>query len=276
LRELAARYLATIQGQASGTVALKTAIVERMLKEFRPGPDCQVGKIKPSDLSGWVARYGFGYSSYNHYVQVIHALFKIAVVDKVLVESPAKDLKGKKVVEPVRVTPSFEEFKIIIADVRRQKWNAEAQESADYLGPFVSALRAPVVQMMSYPPAREHGGHLVGRAGHFPWATAGREVDVATRVLVEKPGLVLVRHIVDRIIEVEVVVVHPVHRVAHVVNAGERVAALHAVGMLEEGVGRVIGTERGAVGGDRNARRLALGVDERKDFAGHIVVVLRL
>ena len=64
------------------------------------------------------------------------------------------------------------------------------------------------------------------------------------RVLVEKPGIVLVGHIVDRIIEVEVVVVHPVHRVAHVVNAGERVAALHVVGMLEEGVGRVIGAER--------------------------------
>src|SRR6267154_556469 len=97
--------------------------------------------------------------------------------------------------------------------------------------------------MMSNSPAREHGGKLVGRAAVFPWTTAGREVDVATPVLMQKPGVVLVGHIVDRIIEVEVVVVHPVHRVAHVVNAGERVAALHAVGMLEEGVGRVIGPE---------------------------------
>ena len=130
--------------------------------------------------------------------------------------------------------------------------------------------------MMSNPPAREHGGKLVGRAAVFPWATAGREMDVATPVLMEKPGIVLVGHIVDRIIEVEVVVVHPVHRVAHVVNAGERVAALHVVGMLEEGVGRVIGAERCAVGGDRDARRLAHGVDEWEDFAGHVVVVLRL
>src|SRR5256885_4818572 len=126
--------------------------------------------------------------------------------------------------------------------------------------------------MMSDPPAREHGGKLIGRPAVFPWAATGREVDVATPVLVEKPGIVLVGHIVDRIIEIEVVVVHPVHRVAHVVNAGERVAALHAVGMLEEGVGRVIGTERCAVGGDRDARRLALGVDEWEDFAGDIVV----
>ena len=130
--------------------------------------------------------------------------------------------------------------------------------------------------MMSNPPAREHGGKLVGRPAVFPWATAGREVDVATPVLVEKPRIVLVGHIVDRIIEVEVVVVHPVHRVADVVNAGERVAALHVVGMLEEGVGRVIGAERCAVGGDRDARRLAHGVDEWEDFAGHVVIVLRL
>jgi len=67
--------------------------------------------------------------------------------------------------------------------------------------------------MMSYSAARKHGGHLVGWAGHFPRTTAGRGVEVATRELVEKPGVVLVGHIVDRIIEVEVVVVHPIHRV---------------------------------------------------------------
>ena len=101
-------------------------------------------------------------------------------------------------------------------------------------------------------------------------------MDVATPVLVEKPGVVLVGHIVDRVIEVEVVVVHPVHGIAQVVNAGERVAALHVVGMLEEGVGGVISAERCAVGGDRDAGRLALGVDEGEDFAGDVVVVLRL
>ena len=49
------------------------------------------------------------------------------------------------------------------------------------------ALGAPVVQVISYAAALEHFGHSVGRPPVFPWATAGREVDVATRVLVEKP-----------------------------------------------------------------------------------------
>jgi len=87
------------------------------------------------------------------------------------------------------------------------------------VGPFVPALRAPVVQMMSNPAAREHGGHLVGRPAVLPRATTGREMDVTTPVLVEKPGVMLVGHVVDRVIEVEVVVVHPVHGIAQVVDA---------------------------------------------------------
>jgi integrase len=133
LRALSDRYLASIASQATDTIALKTTIVKRLLEEFRLGADCQVGKIKPSDLQGWIASYDFGYSSYNHYLQVVKALFEIAVNDGVIFASPAKDMKGKKVVTPIRITPSYEDFNAIIANVRSQKWNAEAQDSADYL-----------------------------------------------------------------------------------------------------------------------------------------------
>jgi hypothetical protein len=36
-------------------------------------------------------------------------------------------------VKPLRLTPSFEQFKAIIADVRAQVFNADAQDSADFL-----------------------------------------------------------------------------------------------------------------------------------------------
>src|SRR6266446_10956231 len=78
------------------------------------------------------------------------------------------------------------------------------------VGPFVPALRAPVVQMMSNAAIPEDLGHSIGRPAVLPWATAGHEVDVATRVLVERPRVTLVGYIVDRVIEVEIVVVHPV------------------------------------------------------------------
>jgi len=133
LEELAHRYLSTIASQAPDTVSLKTTIIERLLADLPPGKHVQVAKIKPSDLKGWVSTYGFGYSSYNHYVHVLKALFGIAISDKVITDSPAKDLKSKKVVKPIRVTPSFEDFTSIIADIRKQKFNAEANASADYL-----------------------------------------------------------------------------------------------------------------------------------------------
>src|ERR1043166_7973271 len=143
------------------------------------------------------------------------------------------------------------------------------------IGPFVAAFRAPVVQMMRNAGVPEDFGHFVGGAGLLPRAAAGGEMDVAAGELLAKPGIILVRHVVDRVIEVEVVVVHSVHGIAQIVNAGESVAALHAVGVFEESVGGVIGAERGAVGGYRDGA-LALVVDERDDFAGHVVVILRL
>src|SRR5215472_16759328 len=86
------------------------------------------------------------------------------------------------------------------------------------VGPFVPALRAPVVQMMSNAAIPEDLGHSVGRPAVLPRTTAGYEVDVATRVLVQTPGITLVSHIVHRVIEVEVVVVQPVPRVSHTVE----------------------------------------------------------
>ena len=38
-------------------------------------------------------------------------------------------------------------------------------------------------------------------------------------------GVILVGHIVDRVIEVEVVVVHPVHRIAHIVRVNGQAQA---------------------------------------------------
>src|SRR6266545_5199263 len=87
------------------------------------------------------------------------------------------------------------------------------------VGPFVPALRAPVVEMMSNAAIPEDLRHSVGGPAVLPRTAAGHEPDVAARVLIEKPRVTLVRHVVDRVIEVEIVVVHPVHGVTHIVDA---------------------------------------------------------
>jgi integrase len=47
--------------------------------------------------------------------------------------SPAAHLRSTKREKPIRLTPTFEQFKAIIADVRSQVFNADAQDSADFL-----------------------------------------------------------------------------------------------------------------------------------------------
>jgi integrase len=61
------------------------------------------------------------------------ALFNSAVRDRIITTSPAAHLHSAKREKPIRLTPSFEQFKAIIADVRAQQFNADSQDSADFL-----------------------------------------------------------------------------------------------------------------------------------------------
>jgi len=148
LAELCKRYLLTVQRQKPKTVERKTAIVARIAPSAVPndnsdtsprtshwptGELTQVGKVKPSDCDIWLSRYSFGSASRNLYIGCLKELFALAVRDRVIVSSPAAHLKSVKREKPIRLTPSFEQFKAIVADVRAQQFNAEAQDSADFL-----------------------------------------------------------------------------------------------------------------------------------------------
>src|SRR5439155_2721165 len=53
--------------------------------------------------------------------------------DRIIAVSPATHLRYAKREQPIRPTPTYQEFKAIIADVRGQPFNADAQDSADFL-----------------------------------------------------------------------------------------------------------------------------------------------
>jgi integrase len=133
LDALCTKYLATIGHFAEKTVVRKKYIVRRLLDEFPKGRDCQVSKIRQSDLEAWLAGCKLGAPSHNLFVQLLKELFTMAVNDRMLTESPAEKILSKKTADPVRITPSFEEFLSIVADVRAQKFNADCEESADFL-----------------------------------------------------------------------------------------------------------------------------------------------
>lgn len=153
LAELCKRYLLTVQRQKPKTVERKTAIIARIAPSAVPsivlrlhavfgftltshwptGELTQVGKIKPSDCDVWLSRYSFGSASRNLYIGCLKELFALAVRDRIIVTSPAAHLRSVKREKPIRLTPSFEQFKAIIAEVRAQNFNADAQDSADFL-----------------------------------------------------------------------------------------------------------------------------------------------
>lgn len=137
-------------------------------------------------------------------------------------------------------------------------------------GPVVAALGAPVVEGVANALAGEDFRKAVGGAAILPRAGAGGDVNIARSKLAENPGIVKIGEVVDGIVEIKIVVVHAVHEIADVVDAGHGEATLDDVGMLEEGVCGVIGAEGGAHGGDGDALALAVVPDEGNDFLAKV------
>lgn len=78
----------------------------------------------------------FGRANRNAHIALLKDLFESAVRDRLIIASlsPAAHLKGTKRETPIRLTPTFEQFKTIIASVRAQTYNGHgAEESADFL-----------------------------------------------------------------------------------------------------------------------------------------------
>lgn len=133
LSQLCDRYLATIQNQAAKTVRWKTDAVKRLKADWKGGAYVLISKIRASELKAWLASYDFGYASYNHHLEVVRAMFLLAVGDRLLMDSPASPLKEKRPGKPIRETPTWEQFHALVADIRAQRFNPDAQDSADYV-----------------------------------------------------------------------------------------------------------------------------------------------
>jgi integrase len=127
------RYLATIAHQASKTVSQKMYICRRIKEQWPGSSDVLIRKVVPSQARTFLSRHGFGASSYNAYLAVLRGMFSLAVADRLVSESPIVGLKERPREKPIRRTPTWEQFKAIIANVREQVFSADAQDSGDFL-----------------------------------------------------------------------------------------------------------------------------------------------
>jgi integrase len=138
LAELADEYLRTSKHQKPATLELKKLIVRRIKNEWPTGPLTQVAQIKPSHVRDWLTRLfsskeRYASRSHNVHLAAIKQILERALDDDIIAFNPAAKLKPIKLERPIRRTPSFDEFKAIVASIREQQFSDTANESADFV-----------------------------------------------------------------------------------------------------------------------------------------------
>ncbi len=129
------KYANTLSQLSRSSLKAKNGILARLKDEWPEGEEHSVSAIKPSHCDAWLAKQSkrVGRSHFNAYIQLLRALFEFAVRDRIISENPSAHLKYLKREKPIRLTPSWEEFQAIVQDIRSQPFNADAEESADFV-----------------------------------------------------------------------------------------------------------------------------------------------
>jgi integrase len=129
------KYARTIGGLSASSQKDKRAMIGKLRSTWFGIDTLPLRLIKPSDVSAWLSRHcgDKGASYYNSVLTVIRSAFDLAVNDRILTESPAAHLTYRKRATPIRKTPSYDEFKAIVASIRAQKLNRAAEQSADFV-----------------------------------------------------------------------------------------------------------------------------------------------
>jgi integrase len=135
LAEICSRYEETLGHLSKSSIKAKRGILRRLRTEWPKGAEQPITSIKPSDCETWLGRKAkrVGRSHYNAYLQVLRDVLALAVRDRVIAENPVSHLTYLKREQPIRQTPSWDEFRALVDDIRKQPFNADAEHSADFV-----------------------------------------------------------------------------------------------------------------------------------------------
>ena len=127
-------YSETLIG-ADSTKADKRVIIDKLKATWFGIDTLPLRTVKPSQVTAWLAKhYGdLSASYYNSALTVIRDALDMAVQDHVIMENPAADLTYRKRKKPIRTTPTFEQFEQIVDDIRSQRFNADAEQSSNFV-----------------------------------------------------------------------------------------------------------------------------------------------
>ncbi|MCC6354398.1 MAG: tyrosine-type recombinase/integrase [Verrucomicrobiae bacterium] len=127
---LVERYGATLRG-AEKTVSIKRHVMRQLLGHWPQDAPRRIARIRQGHIKTWLAGFGFGASAHNAHLWTVRAMFAQAVADKIIPDNPAEGIPNAKRERPRRMTPSWEQFRAIVENVRGQRWAEHAEDSAD-------------------------------------------------------------------------------------------------------------------------------------------------
>jgi integrase len=135
LAEICSRYEETLGHLSKSSVKAKRGILGRLKTEWPKGGDQSITSIKTSDCETWLGRQAkrVGRSHYNACLQVLREVLTLAVRDRIIADNPVSHLTYLKREQPIRQTPTWDEFRAIVDDIRKQPFNAHAEHSADFV-----------------------------------------------------------------------------------------------------------------------------------------------
>ena len=137
LKQLIDKFVLVRQGKSASTKVTEQGIINNLKADWNYGMNIRVSQIRPSMLEEWldVQEPELKASSFNRYSLFLKQLFDLAVNDRIIAESPFYRLqrRWKKLEKPIRLIPSQEQFQSIIENIRNQKSNHEAEESANFI-----------------------------------------------------------------------------------------------------------------------------------------------
>ncbi len=95
LRQLIQRHVVVTGSMSESSRTTDQSIIKRFLDWWPHGRDYQVRQIRPSMLDGWLAHEEprLRNVTYNRYAGFLKQLFDIAVEDRIIPESPPKQLR---------------------------------------------------------------------------------------------------------------------------------------------------------------------------------------
>ena len=135
LNEVLKKYERAIDALSLKTQRDRRSVIEKIRREWYGVGTLPLRTIKPSDAEVWLSRhYGqLSPAAYNAALNVLRNVFDLALRDRVISESPVAHLSYKKRGTPIRLTPTLDDFKKIVTDIRGQRFNADADQSADFV-----------------------------------------------------------------------------------------------------------------------------------------------